>query len=180
MYHTLSVWDKLSWFSMNSGLATFSKLPRNVLHNISKHRDVSWLSQYKSHGKGLVSEGANNWALGVECRRFPTPVMRSFLEQNKSQLHPRNLGICTYISHILPWKKQRNSCRLGIPFVPWMVWEWLNNLEVSPPVLRQAKNMGCVVRAFDVRPATREQVVAAGGADLPPGQAAGGEPREFP
>ena len=60
-----------------------------------------------------------------------------------------------------------------------MVWEWLN-LEVSPPVLRQAKNMGCVVRAFDVRPATREQVVAAGGADLPPGQAAGGEPREFP
>ena len=29
--------------------------------------------------------------------------------------------------------------------------------------LRQAKNMGCIVRAFDVRPATREQVVAAGG-----------------
>ena len=29
--------------------------------------------------------------------------------------------------------------------------------------IRQAKNMGCIVRAFDVRPATREQVVAAGG-----------------
>ena len=29
--------------------------------------------------------------------------------------------------------------------------------------IQQAKNMGCVVRAFDVRPATREQVVAAGG-----------------
>ena len=29
--------------------------------------------------------------------------------------------------------------------------------------LRQARNMGCIVRAFDVRPATREQVVAAGG-----------------
>ncbi|CAJ1438054.1 unnamed protein product [Effrenium voratum] len=29
--------------------------------------------------------------------------------------------------------------------------------------IQQAKNLGCVVRAFDVRPATREQVVAAGG-----------------
>ncbi|CAE7502453.1 NNT [Symbiodinium natans] len=29
--------------------------------------------------------------------------------------------------------------------------------------IQQAKNMGCIVRAFDVRPATREQVVAAGG-----------------
>jgi len=29
--------------------------------------------------------------------------------------------------------------------------------------IQQARNMGCIVRAFDVRPATREQVVAAGG-----------------
>lgn len=29
--------------------------------------------------------------------------------------------------------------------------------------IQQAHNMGCIVRAFDVRPATREQVVAAGG-----------------
>ena len=43
-----------------------------------------------------------------------------------------------------------------------------------PLVLRQAKNMGCVVRAFDVRPATREQVVAAGGPEPE------GELREFP
>ena len=50
-----------------------------------------------------------------------------------------------------------------------------------PPVLRQAKNMGCVVRAFDVRPATREQVVAAGGADHN-GRGADkkSQPREFP
>ena len=34
---------------------------------------------------------------------------------------------------------------------------------VLNPWPRQAKNLGCVVRAFDVRPATREQVVAAGG-----------------
>ena len=118
-YHTLSVWDNQSWFSMNSGLATFSKLPRNVLQNFSKHRDVSWLSQYKSHGKGLVSEGAsksnwlkqNNWALGVECRRFPTLVMRYFLEQtNPNCIHGTLVYVPTF--PIFYHEKINHSCRL--------------------------------------------------------------------
>ncbi len=43
-------------------------------------------------------------------------------------------------------------------------WGFPRSLPCYHRYLRQAKNMGCVVRAFDVRPATREQVVAAGGA----------------
>ena len=72
-------------------------------------------------------------------------------------------------------KKPSMSCRLDIPFVPM---DGMGMLKPGgfPPVLRQAKNMGCVVRAFDVRPATREQVVAAGGPE-PEGELRESPPR---
>ena len=63
------------------------------------------------------------------------------------------------------WRGRGRACCHPAPRLGFAHLE--SRLEPSiDSMLRQAKNMGCIVRAFDVRPATREQVVAAGGRQL--------------